>query len=507
MVSMRRPRHHFSAWIMMKFKKGYNLKIFSLAIGILLLSTSMLYSQEALRVPMGLRDRQEETLGPVAGEDAELINRLSDTDTRIIDAALKELDRIPDAGRVREIIEAVFKDNDLEIDIPKSDEYEKIVFIMIKSIKDTGGDDNIVGFCSFEIESLQKKLIFKHNLLRGRNIRGRRFLPMLLRLISAHLDFRFSGWKIEVVLPNPYTARAWWRSGFSVTVKKDGKIIRTIDEITEDGKYDITGTFLTWKDSLEYGSRTTDPKKHIPQGMWAYLAHTGAITGHYNLLRAFYEDLENAHREIFCCMKVTPSRPRMWLSRPVGLLLNIERRGEVLYAGDTRGSASTIYPLERPAEEIEFLKMAMREKSQIDFRSSGRRQKEMDITGAEIEGVCIGKGLGFVLRDGGRLSNFTLLMAIAIKYDLPIVFLTNVSDSKKHERLYRSLERALKRHKRAMFNNLKTMAESGHIDFSEIRVQNENELVAAIMRQITPQPSATLPSVREQLLAIPQTDL
>ncbi|MEK6732378.1 MAG: hypothetical protein AABY55_02020 [Candidatus Omnitrophota bacterium] len=163
--------------------------------------------------------------------------------------------------------------------------------------------------------------------------------------------------------------------------------------------------------------KLTPLDNYKPWVPWSILTHTGIThqQQYYKKLMGIYQDKERARKEIFCCYNTTSKKPTIWAARGFGLIL---KPGEILYYGGLRFGEQQIFPLRLDEKELEEAKLKIRQKNYIDTTPSNRA-KEVDITDAEIVGV-------FLAADdlsSTELLDFSILMAMAIKYKLPIVII------------------------------------------------------------------------------------
>ncbi|MFA5389043.1 MAG: GNAT family N-acetyltransferase [Candidatus Omnitrophota bacterium] len=239
--------------------------------------------------------------------------------------------------------------------------------------------------------------------------------------------------------------------------------------------------------NLIFDFTTTDPAEHDYNKKWAYLTHTG-ITELANLekLKSIYEDISRASEELFCCYKTTYRFPVTW--NPAGFILDISDGGEVLYAGDLRIGKEIIHPLSLSLEELKDLKVKLRKNKHIDDDLSGEA-REIDITGAKIAGVSINVSMlqDKRIRNFTDISNFSVLMAMAIKYNLPIVLVydyepsgngTNSGPAEDFTKACQGFEKILTSQSNHMLSLLDS--EGIKVDF------DSNDFKNAILRQIKP---------------------
>ena len=199
---------------------------------------------------------------------------------------------------------------------------------------------------------------------------------------------------------------------------------------------------------LVYGFSTTDPREHDPAGEWAYFTHTGICEDiNYNKLMYLYENISRAKEEIFCCYKSSDEFPMTWMA--AGFILDVSKDGEVLYAGGVRRVGDHIQPLQYDKKKLAELKVRLRREGRIDTAPSNE-VKEMDITGSAIMGICVDMGLidNWLKRSrADELESFSLLMAMAIKYNLPIVLIHSpVKDIKEHAMFREKFEEILEKY-------------------------------------------------------------
>ncbi|UCH12632.1 MAG: methyltransferase domain-containing protein, partial [Candidatus Omnitrophota bacterium] len=275
-----------------------------------------------------------------------------------------------------------------------------------------------------------------------------------------------------------------------------------LDTSIEEGpKDDLNG------EDLIFGFASTNPLKHNPQGPWAYFTHTGICEQkNYTILLSLYEDLSKAREKLFCCFKSSHRFPITW--KPIGFILDISRGGELLYADNLRDLGDTIYPLQLYGKELKELKETLRKQKRIDTSPSDK-VKEMEVTNADVIGICLNlfkvdphtstlsKGLtiendrwlyewlDFVRMNQFTWGNFCLLMAMAIKYNLPIVFIHEEMTLKEYIAIRQEFEEYLDRKEEDMLAYLKSI----YIDLDGIDFKN------AILRQIRPKLNSNLSQI------------
>lgn len=248
------------------------------------------------------------------------------------------------------------------------------------------------------------------------------------------------------------------------------------------------------KVDLTFGFGSDDPRKHNPFGKWKYLTHTGISRDpdkNLQKLIALLKDVSKAKDEIFCCFETSSVNPRTW--RLVGFILGIPK-GEVLYAGklrdqhrDSGGTHKVIYPLRLPVNKREKLKNDLRKNRFIDTAIIGSKYpdypKEIDVTGAEITGVCVNiqgwrdkRVEGFIYLD--FLDSELIILAIAVKYKLPIVITMPKTNLLTYQEYYDQFEGLVERagEKRRILDAFKKQG----IDFPGS---------AAILNQVVPKPA------------------
>lgn len=198
-----------------------------------------------------------------------------------------------------------------------------------------------------------------------------------------------------------------------------------LDSFLTDFEYDLG--FLDERrretlqdDFLIDGISLTDPRGHDPS-KWSYLLHAGITTGgHLAKLESLYHDLSRAKEEIFCTY---------WSDDEVlstysyqGFILGMDDpRAEVLYGGEYRKEA--VYPLAFDQEGKTALKEKMRmERSFLD-EEEVRPGNEVDVTGATVRGIFVQPSPAnlFYQDTPENQREFAMLMAIAVKYELPIL--------------------------------------------------------------------------------------
>ncbi|MFC1621199.1 hypothetical protein ACFL2G_02730, partial [Candidatus Omnitrophota bacterium] len=230
---------------MVRIRKGLYLKIIIILVCALFLFNARLYSSTicSLRLPL----KNYERIGGALSEQ-ELIDLLSGNDVKKIDEiGLTQLDLMKDPEQVARIIEEVFKNRKLCLSCDLGEE-NNLVYIEIYSTVDFKSlegrqsfavlkDTSLLDFRWASIEDVEK-----HG--------GKRLFPLLYRWMAANYFFdEFSGWGILAESANHYSARALFRSGFDITITSEdgGKKIRDIKDIVENKRYNIKGTFTTWK--------------------------------------------------------------------------------------------------------------------------------------------------------------------------------------------------------------------------------------------------------------------
>lgn len=174
---------------------------------------------------------------------------------------------------------------------------------------------------------------------------------------------------------------------------------------------------------------TTNPNFHN-QEKWSYLTHHG-ITKHENKMKAILNDIECASKEILCTYWNHNRRPRPW--GPIGFILDVSEQSEILYAGLVHIGSDIIQPLTCSADEVESLKKKLRSKRKPvaleKLHKLTSAPLEVDLTGGGIRGIFIQPQHALYNKHylTDIIQSTPLVMAIAVKYNLPIVLLQNTS--------------------------------------------------------------------------------
>jgi hypothetical protein len=207
---------------------------------------------------------------------------------------------------------------------------------------------------------------------------------------------------------------------------------------------------------LTFGFNSMDPLKHDPTKEWVYLTHTGMTgPGDWNTdkLISLLQDLSSSRKEIICCYYTNSEYTEIWKERPAGFILDISKSGEVLYAGPLRKDKDTIWPLKMNENEREALKEKLRQNRIIIKLSKKIDPQEVDVTKADVAGIFLKidmlsedlkeENLYKKLEDDWYFDNFNLLMAIAWKYDLPIVLMSDKEISENYAAIFERFEKIL----------------------------------------------------------------
>lgn len=236
---------------MLKIGKGYNFKtIIVILLTVMLFDITLYASQSCLRVPAKNIKRLQTALELTS--EGTIVRLLSSDEATGAekDNALIELDKIDTPDKIVSIVEEIFANRGLSLNIDITGDPDCAV-----QIRDMKNGD-IVGHRDFRVASEENKLTFHSTHIYKTELHGKRLLPLLYRWMSAHPYFRsrFPGWNIEMEYSNYGAARSFWRSGFKdihIRHRFSEREINHIDEIQLgewSGYYICYGKFPVWKD-------------------------------------------------------------------------------------------------------------------------------------------------------------------------------------------------------------------------------------------------------------------
>jgi len=178
--------------------------------------------------------------------NAALVRRLSSRNIREVDNALVSLGKLRDPEQIVSIVEEVFANKGLRLEI--DEQRHPYVIRIIRN-----ENQEIIGTRDFVIVSKEKVLVFYSGGISQDGYEGRRLFPLMYQWMAAHDNFRnrFSGWRIKVARPaTSSAAKAWWRSGFDVRISDTDtrEVAQDISDIKDGRSYDISGRLPEWKE-------------------------------------------------------------------------------------------------------------------------------------------------------------------------------------------------------------------------------------------------------------------